>query len=155
MIKLSVCVTALILCASKLVAAPPAADADSVWALEKAYWHYVQTDDLTSYRSLWHADFLGWPYISPEPLGKDHIMDWITAFKESGETLKSYDLERLSIRVTGNIATTTYRVRATFRNKSGSERTAVSRIIHTWLHDPAGAWQILSGMSALADSHGR
>jgi uncharacterized protein (DUF1330 family)/ketosteroid isomerase-like protein len=133
---------------------PSSPDADQVWALEKAYWHYVQTDDLNSYRLLWHSDFLGWPYMSPEPLGSDHITDWITSFKNNGDTLKSYDLEQLSIRVTGDIATTTYRIHANWLNKSGAQRTVISRIIHTWLRDASGSWQIISGMSALANAEG-
>jgi ketosteroid isomerase-like protein len=153
MIRISLCITALALCASKLLAAPVSADSDKLWALEKAYWHYVQTDDLNSYRSLWHANFLGWPYISPEPLGKEHITDWIAAFKKNGDAVNSYDLEQLSVQVTdGNLATTTYRIHVKWLNKSGAERTVVSRIIHTWLRTPAGSWQIISGMSALANS---
>ena len=143
----------MVLCASNLPAAPASPDGNKVWALEKAYWHYVQTDDLNSYRSLWHANFLGWPYISPEPLGKDHIADWITAFKKNGDTLKSYELEELSLQVTrGDLATTTYRIHVRWLNKNGAERTMVSRIIHTWLRTPTGSWQIISGMSALANS---
>lgn len=154
MIRIGLCITAVVLCASKLVAAPLSADGNKVWALEEAYWHYVQTDDLNSYRSLWNPNFLGWPYMSPEPLRKDHITDWITGYTKNGDTLKSYDLEQLSIQATGNIATTTYRIHARWLNKNGTERTAVSRIIHTWLRDPAGSWQIISGMSALANSEG-
>lgn len=56
-------------------------------ALEKGYRDYVQTDDLTSYRSFWQPSFLDWPYISPEPRGKDHFADWIIAYKKNGETL--------------------------------------------------------------------
>lgn len=133
---------------------PLSPEGDKVWALEKAYWHYVQTDDLISYRLLWHPDFLGWPYMSPEPLRKDHITDWITGFRNNGDTLNSYDLEQLSIRVTGDIATTTYRIHAKWLNKSGAQRTVISRIIHTWLRDASGSWQIISGMSALANSEG-
>src|SRR5262249_6293442 len=143
-----------VLCASKLAGAPLSPDEDKVWALEKAYWHYVQTDDLNSYRSLWHSSFLGWPYMSPEPLGKDHIIDWIAEFQKNGDTLKSYDLEQLTIQVTGDTATTTYRLHARWSNRSGTERTVVSRIIHTWLRGTAGSWQIISGMSALANSEG-
>jgi ketosteroid isomerase-like protein len=154
MIRIGLWHAAAFLCASTLVAAPLSADEDKVWTLEKAYWHYVQTDDLNNYRLLWHADFLGWPYMSPEPLRTDHITDWITWFKKNGDTLKSYDLEQLSIQVTGDLATTTYRIHARWLNKSGTEKTVVSRIIHTWLRDKAGSWRILSGMSALADSEG-
>jgi ketosteroid isomerase-like protein len=155
MIRIGLCMMAAVLCASKLAAEPPSTDGYKVWALEKAYWHYVQTEDLNRYRLLWHANFLGWPYMSPEPLGKDHITDWMSGFKKNGDTLKSYDLEQLSIQETGEIVTTTYRVHARWLNKSGTERTVVSRIIHTWLPDAAGSWQIISGMSALANSEGR
>ena len=134
--------------------APLSSDGEELWALEKAYWHYVQTDDLNSYRLLWHANFLGWPYMSPKPVRKDQITDWISGFKENRETLHSYDLEQLSIKVMGDLATTTYRVHAKWLNKTGAERVVVSRIIHTWLRDAAGSWQIISGMSALADSQG-
>jgi ketosteroid isomerase-like protein len=119
-----------------------------VWTLEKAYWHYVETYDLKSYGSLWHANFLGWPSASPEPMRKDHITDWITVHEKNGDTLKSYDLEQLSIQVTGNVATTTYRIHTTWANKSGTENTVVIRVIHTWLRDTEGSWQIVSGMSA-------
>jgi len=144
---------AVVLCASRLVAAPLSTDKE-VWALEKAYWHYVQTDDLNSYRSLWHANFLGWPYVSPEPLGKDHITDWLTAYKKNGDTLNSYDVEQLSIQVTGDLVTTTYRMHARWLNRSGANKTEVTRIIHTWLRDKDGSWHIISGMSAPVNSEG-
>jgi len=99
-----------VLLTATLYATPPSSDTDKLWSLEKAYWEYVQANDLQKYRSLWHTDFLGWPSVSPEPLRKDHITDWITAHTSKSETLKSYDLERLTTQVTGDIATTTYRV---------------------------------------------
>jgi ketosteroid isomerase-like protein len=139
--------------ATTLFAAAPS-DADKVWALEEAYWQYVQANDLQGYSTLWRADFLGWPSVSPEPLGKDHITDWITGHTNKGETLKSYDLEKLSIQVTGNIATTAYRLRQTWADKNGLAHTSVIRIIHTWLRDTGGSWQIISGMSAPANPEG-
>ena len=151
--RIGLCLMAVVLCASKLVAAPLSADKE-VWGQEKAYWHYVQTDDLKGYRSLWHANFLGWPSLSPEPLGKEHITDWITVHEKKGETLKSYDVEQLSIQVTGNVATTTYRAHTTWLSKSGTENTGVTRIIHTWLHDRDGSWHIISGMSAPVNAEG-
>ena len=79
--------------------------ADAVWALEQQYWQLVQTNDLTGYRSLWDRDFLGWPYVSPVPVRKPHITDWITAHTDKGETLKSFDLERITVQLTGDLAT--------------------------------------------------
>ena len=46
-------------------------DETQIWNLEKAYWDYVKANDLEKYRALWHEDFLGWPFVSPQPVGKD------------------------------------------------------------------------------------
>ena len=138
-----------------LSAAPPVAEADKLWSLEKAYWEYVQNNDLERYRDLWNRDFIGWPSVSPEPLRKDHVTDWITAHTSKGETLKSYDLERLTTQVTGDVATTTYRVRQTWADKTGAGLPSTVRIIHTWVRERDGAWRIVSGMSAPTNAEGR
>jgi ketosteroid isomerase-like protein len=80
-----------------------ARDEAQVWNLEKAYWDYVKANDLEKYRTLWHEDFLGWPYVSSAPTGKDHITDWITANASKGVKLQSYAIEQLAVRVTGDI----------------------------------------------------
>ena len=148
------CLLIGVLLAVKLFATPPSAEADKLWSLEKAYWEYVQANDLQKYRSLWHTDFLGWPSVSPEPLRKDHITDWITAHTSKGETLKSYDLERLTTQVTGDIATTSYRVRITWADNTGAGQSSTVRVIHTWVRKRGGAWQIISGMSAPTNAEG-
>jgi len=147
-------VQVLVLLTPVLSAASPSADSEQVWSLEKDYWKYVQSNDLQRYLALWHADFLGWPSISPEPLRKDHITDWIAAHTSKGETLKSYDLERLTIQVTDNFATVTYRARLTWADKNGPGQPATIRIIHTWLRGAGGTWQIVSGMSAPPNAEG-
>ena len=128
---------------------------DALWAREIAYWKYVQNSDLDGYRTLWREDFLGWPNVSPEPARKSHITDWITNHTSKGEHLKSHTLERLTVQVTGDLATTTYRARATWVSKEGTEQSETSRILHTWHRESDGTWQIFSGMSAPvhADGH--
>jgi ketosteroid isomerase-like protein len=144
----------VVLLAASLSVAPATADTEKLWSLEKAYWEYVQANDLQKYRSLWNTDFLGWPYVSPEPLRKDHITDWITAHTSKGESLKSYDLEPLATQVTGNIATTTYRVRLIWADKAGAGPPSTIRIIHTWVRNDGDRWQIISGMSAPTNTDG-
>ena len=39
-------------------------DEQTVWSLERAYWRYVEDNDLAAYSNLWHKDFLGWPSVS-------------------------------------------------------------------------------------------
>ena len=150
-----VCLTMVaVVLAPSLFAAPSSADTEKLWSLEKAYWQYVQANDLQKYRSLWHADFLGWPYVSPEPLRRDHITDWITAQTSKGQSLQSYDLDLLTSQVTGDVATTTYRVRLTWADKAGTGQSSTIRIIHTWVRGAGGTWQIISGMSAPTNTEG-
>jgi ketosteroid isomerase-like protein len=148
------CIIIVVLLAPALFAALPSADEEKVWSLEKAYWEYVKGNDLQTYRTLWHADFLGWPNMNPEPVRKDHITDWITTHTSKGQTVKSYDLERLTTQVTDNLATVTYRVRLTWADKNGAGKPATLRIIHTWLRTASGTWQIISGMSAPTNAEG-
>jgi hypothetical protein len=54
--------------ASAAVRAPrsvsASAEETTVWELERAYWRYAEANDLTSYLSLWHENFLGWPRLA-------------------------------------------------------------------------------------------
>src|SRR6476661_5684332 len=86
------------------VAADLSKDEAQIWNLEKAYWEYVKANDLEKYRALWHEDFVGWPSISPEPVHKDHITDWITDNTSKGLKLQSYSIEQRAVRVTGDVA---------------------------------------------------
>ena len=153
MIRISGVSVVVVLLSTALFATTPSAEADKVWSMEKAYWQYVQANDLQKYRTLWHADFLGWPSVSPEPMRKAHITDWITDHTDKGETL-TYDLQRLTIQITDNLATVTYRVRVTWKDKNGVGEPATVRIIHTWLRNTEGTWQIISGMSAPTNAQG-
>ena len=119
-----------------------------IWNLEKAYWEYVKANDLEKYRALWHENFLGWPFVSPTPVRKDHITNWITSNTSKGITLQSYSMEQLAIQVTGDIAMDFYRINAMWAKGAGAEVKADRlRITHTWTRTH-GTWQILGGMSS-------
>jgi hypothetical protein len=113
-------------------------DETAVWKLENSYWDDVKSLDFVSYRALWCPDFIGWPFISPAPLHKDHIADWIDQYTTKGLHLRSYSLRPAASHATGNIVVTYYWLTATWQT---------SRITHTWIKTPTG-WQILGGMSA-------
>ena len=126
-----------------------------IWNLEKAYWEYVKADDLDKYRALWHENFLGWPFVSPAPVRKDRITDWITANTSKSITLQSYSIEQLAIQVTGDLAMDYYRINATWANITGAEvRTDRLRITHTWTRTD-GTWQIIGGMSSPVNANGQ
>jgi len=125
-------------------------DETAVWKLEYSYWDDVKSLDLVSYRALWHADFIGWPFVSPTPLHKDRVTDWIDHYTAKGLHLRSYSLRPAASHATGNIVVTYYWLTATWQDKNGHGEPQTSRITHTWLKTPATptGWQILGGMSA-------
>jgi len=130
-------------------------DEAQIWSLEKAYWEYVKGNDLEKYRALWDEDFLGWPFVSSAPVGKDHITDWITANTSKGVKLQSFSIEQLAIQVTGDIAINHYRIKDNWATSEGVEvRKDTLRITHTWIRTH-GTWQILGGMSAPVNSEGK
>jgi ketosteroid isomerase-like protein len=129
-------------------------DESQVWNLEKAYWEYVKANDLEKYRSLWHEDFVGWPFVSSAPVRKDHITDWMTTNTSKGIKLQSYSIEQVAIQITGDIAVNHYRIKMNWAKDDASEkRTDTMRITHTWLRTH-GTWQIIGGMSAPVNADG-
>ena len=132
-----------------------AKDEAQVWELEKAYWEYVKANDLEKYRALWHENFVGWPFVSPTPVRKDQITDWITSNTSKGIKLQSYAIEQLAIQVTGDIAMDYYRINFKWANSAGAEvKTDRMRITHAWIRTH-GRWQIIGGMSAPVNAEGR
>jgi hypothetical protein len=142
-----VCIALLLTLCTGISLAQQSAGETAVWKLEHSYWDDVKALDLVSYRALWHADFVGWPYVSPAPQRKDHITDWLDQYTAKGLRLKSYSLQPGASHATGNIVVTYYWLTGVWEDKSGKSVSETSRITHTWLKMPT-RWQILGGMSA-------
>ena len=133
-----------------LVASPAFAqqspEEQAAWTLEHSYWEYVKAQDLTSYRALWHDDFLGWPSSSAQPVRKDHIADWMTKYAAKGLRLKSYTLKPAASQKSGQLVIVHYWVSMGWIAGNGVEQPETIRVLHTWLKGEKG-WQIISGMS--------
>jgi ketosteroid isomerase-like protein len=117
-----------------------------LWAVEHAYWRYVQNNDLPTYLGLWHKDFLGWPSVSTAPVHKDHITDWITQQTSKGLAFKTVELKPAAIQVTGDVAVTYYWITFGWVDKDGNGASHTFRVTHTWLRD-SKEWRIIGGMS--------
>jgi hypothetical protein len=126
--------------------AQPSPDQQTLWSLEHDYFGYVESNNLTAYLSLWHNNFLGWPSVSPAPVRKDHITDWITSQTSKGLVFKLLKFEPAAIQVTGNIGVTAYWTTYKFADKNGVGESYRTRITHTWLRDGEN-WHIVGGMS--------
>jgi len=122
-------------------------DEEAVWKLEHSYWEDVKALDLASYRDLWHPDFVGWPSVSPEPVRKDHITDWITANTSKGRHLESYSLKPAASQATGDLIVVHYWVTSTWADKDHGGEPHTLRVTHTWIRVGKG-WQIIGGMSS-------
>jgi ketosteroid isomerase-like protein len=126
--------------------APALNEEERLWKLERAYWQYVQDNDLSAYSNLWHQDFLGWPSVSAVPVRKDHITDWITAQTSKGLVFKTGEFKPAAIQVTGDVATVYYWITLQWLDKDGRGEARTLRITHAWLKT-RNDWQIIGGMS--------
>ena len=122
------------------------ADEQALWALERAYWHYVEKNDLAAYSNLWHQDFLGWPSVSSAPVRKDHITDWITSQTSKDLAFKAGEFKLAGIQVTGDVAFACYWITFKWVDKDGKEAAHTLRITHAWLRSGKD-WRIIGGMS--------
>ncbi len=136
----------LALSAPRTVRAQGSADEQTLWKLEHDYWRYVQENDLAAYSTLWHERFLGWPSVSPVPVHKDHITDWITAQTSKGLKFESVDFKPAAIQVTGDLAVTCYWQTFRWVDRNGDGATHGTRIMHTWVRSGKD-WHIIGGMS--------
>lgn len=124
----------------------PSGDEQTLWNLERAYWQYVEKNDLAAYSNLWHQDFLGWPAVSSTPVRKDHITDWITSQTSKGLVFKSSEFKPAGIQVTGDVAFACYWITLRWVDKDGKGAPRTFRITHAWLRSGKD-WQIVGGMS--------
>jgi Lipocalin-like domain/Domain of unknown function (DUF4440) len=125
------------------------AQEEAVWKLEHTYWESVAALDLNTYKSLWHANFVGWPMINATPVRTSQVTAWIDEYTAKGLRLHSYSLKPAASQVTGNIVVANYWITTLWADKDGAGQPTTSRITHTWINTDKG-WQILSGMSAPA-----
>lgn len=118
----------------------------TLWGLENAYFAHIAQGELEALERFYHADFIGWPSHSPEPVDRD-------AGKQSLEELLA-DIEVLSIQVRpqavvirGDIAVTHCYVDMQLQDPATEVSLNSYRVTHTWLRE-GGTWKILGGMSA-------
>jgi len=117
-------------------------DEQKLWELERAYWRYVENNDLPAYLNLWHKDFLGWPSVSATPVGKDHITDWITSQTSKGLIFKTSEFKPAELKVTGDVAFACYWITFKWSDKEGHGEALTFRITHAWVRS-VNDWVII------------
>ncbi|MGD2153824.1 MAG: nuclear transport factor 2 family protein [Gemmatimonadales bacterium] len=121
-------------------------DEQTLWSLENAYFAHLSAKEFEALENFYHANFIGWPSHSPEPVG-------VSVARHSLEELLA-GIEVLSIQVRpqaavirGDLAVTHSIVDMQQRDVEGQASSYSYRITHTWLRE-GGSWKILGGMSA-------
>ena len=139
-------IAGVILASDVAISSQASKDEQTIWELERAYWRYVQENDLSAYSDLWHKDFLGWPSVSAAPVHKDHITDWITSQTSKGLAFKTGEFKPASIQVTEDIEVACYWITFKWLDKDGNGAANTIRITHAWLRT-GNDWRIIGGMS--------
>ena len=124
-----------------------------IWALEERYMTAFKDGDVAGLNAFLHADFLGWPSYSSDPLARASALASVPALHER-LVIRSVDVRPRAIHLSGDIALVHYLVVLETEEGDGHTAAISYRITHTWVEED-GRWRILGGMSAGVEADGR
>lgn len=123
-----------------------------IWALEARYMTAFKDGDVAALNAFLHADFLGWPSYSSDPVAKAPALASLPTLHES-LVIRTVEVRPRAIHLSGEIALVHYLVVLEIEEEDGGTAATSARITHTWV-DEDGRWQILGGMSATVEAEG-
>ena len=124
-----------------------------IWALEELYMTAFRDGDVAGLNAFLHADFLGWPSYSSDPVARAAALASVPALHES-LMIRTVEVRPRAIRLSGKIALVHYLVILEVEEGDGGTAATSYRITHTWVEED-GRWRILGGMSAGVEAEGR
>ena len=128
-------------------------DEQEIWALEERYMTAFKDGDVEGLKAFLHADFLGWPSYSSDPVARAPALASVTALHES-LVIRTVEIRPRAIHLSGEIALVHYLVVLEIEEGDGGTAATSSRITHTWVEED-GRWWILGGMSTRVGAEGR
>jgi ketosteroid isomerase-like protein len=123
-----------------------------IWALEERYMTAFKDGDVEGLKVFLHADFLGWPSYSSDPVARGPALASVTTLHESLVIL-SVEIRPRAIHLSAEIVLVHYLVVLEIEEGDGGTAATSSRITHTWVKED-GRWRILGGMSAGVEAEG-
>ena len=108
--------------------------------------------DVAGLKAFLHAEFLGWPSYSSDPLARAPALASVTTLHES-LVIRTVEVRPRAIHLRGKIALIHYLVVLETEEGDGGTAAISARITHTWVWED-GRWQILGGMSAGVEAEG-
>ena len=122
------------------------ADEQTLWSLENTYFAHVAREEFEALESFWHADFIGWPSHSPEPVGRSTARQSLEELLADTEVL-AIQLRPLAVVIRGDVAVTHLFVDVQQHDSETEASWYSLRVTHTWLRE-GGTWKVIGGMSA-------
>ena len=121
---------------------------DEAWHMEELYWQYVQNIDTTTYKTLWHDDFIGYPSFGDGTANKSKIATWIPELHADPNQKFSYQLYRKATNAIDDVVIVFYDADEIWTNQETNEVTRKTlKFTHTW-KKYGDQWVILGGMAA-------
>ncbi len=121
---------------------------NQAWQMEERYWGFVEKVDTTSYKRLWHDDFIGYPSFGEGVSNKSKIAVWIPELHKDSSLIFSYKLYKRASNAIDDVVIVFYDADEIWRDKEHKMvRKETYKFTHTWkkYHDN---WVILGGMAA-------
>jgi hypothetical protein len=121
---------------------------NEAWQMEERYWDYVEKIDTTSYKKLWHDDFIGYPSFGDGVSNKSKIAVWIPELHQDSSLTFSYKLYKRAVNSIDDVVIVFYDADEIWTNKENKiVRKETYKFTHTW-KKYGDNWVILGGMAA-------
>jgi Domain of unknown function (DUF4440) len=121
---------------------------NQAWQMEERYWDYVQRIDTTTYKLLWHDDFVGYPSFGDGVSNKSKIAVWIAELHQDSTLKFSYKLYKKAVNAIDDVVIVFYDADEIWTDKEDKiVRKETYKFTHTWKKYNDN-WVILGGMAA-------
>ncbi len=121
---------------------------NQAWQMEERYWDYVQKIDTTSYKKLWHDDFVGYPSFGDGVSTKSKIAVWIPELHKDSSLTFRYELYKRASNAIDDVVIVFYDADEIWTDRENKiVRKETYKFTHTW-KKYKNNWVILGGMAA-------
>jgi hypothetical protein len=121
---------------------------NQAWQMEIQYWDYVEKIDTTSYKKLWHDNFIGYPSFGDGVSNKSKIAAWIPELHQDKSLTFSYKLYKRAVNAIDDVVIVFYDADEIWANREHKiVRKETYKFTHTWKKYNDN-WVILGGMAA-------